>query len=446
MGIYSRYMEPEYDVQANESYVGTLGCMQCIIDIERENHAIFEEVLADDFLDAYYLQEGYEMVIHEGAVETIFTRIKTFLKKIWEKIKGIFSTFIKKLDTVIIRDNKKFVEKYQREVRTKNLSKLKYKYCKPTGKLPVIRAAVDGMEMQKEVDKMDKSISPWNRDFSYIKKVKDMVSDGEYFDHLCDVIIPDVKTDYQSMTKDIHEFCYESEESEEGLDSSRLTSIILDLQGDKTKSEVEKTVRTVNKYFKDINKEIDRLSKEILNYKGKDEDLIQFVNNESVMIIQEVSKKTRNKKKKQRQNKNQNNNQDEEDYSNYDSSSDMGGMYGGDNDEDKIANDNDKRSYQDQQRINRNKNSAIMKAKDVRDVLLPLINAFQQAISQMESFHTKIVACFLNEHKFGITQSRKVFARAVSYNDKAKNESVYLDAVEEAAEYEINEMFEQYCL
>ena len=62
----------------------------------------------------------------------------------------------------------------------------------------------------------------------------------------------------------------------------------------------------------------------------------------------------------------------------------------------------------------------------------------------MESFHTKIVACFLNEHKFGITQSRKVFARAVSYNDKAKNESVYLDAVEEAAEYEINEMFENY--
>ena len=31
-----------------------------------------------------------------------------------------------------------------------------------------------------------------------------------------------------------------------------------------------------------------------------------------------------------------------------------------------------------------------------------------------------------------------------SYNDKAKNEATYLDAVEEAAGYEIQELFENY--
>ena len=68
----------------------------------------------------------------------------------------------------------------------------------------------------------------------------------------------------------------------------------------------------------------------------------------------------------------------------------------------------------------------------------------QTCISTLENVHNRVVACFLNEHKFKISQSRRVFAKAVSYNDKAKNEATYLDAVEEAAEYEINEMFENY--
>ena len=72
-----------------------------------------------------------------------------------------------------------------------------------------------------------------------------------------------------------------------------------------------------------------------------------------------------------------------------------------------------------------------------------------KAINQIETVHTNAITCFLNENKFNVTQSRKIWMKAASYNDKkAKNEAfeIYLDAVEEAAEYEITSLFEDYSL
>ena len=109
-------MEQEYDVQANESYVGTLGCYNALIDMERNNRAIFEAGIARDFQGAVMVNEGASeeelLAFTEASLGGVISSLKAMLKKIWEKIKGVFNTFLKKLDTVIIRDNKKFVDKY----------------------------------------------------------------------------------------------------------------------------------------------------------------------------------------------------------------------------------------------------------------------------------------------------------------------------------------------
>ena len=379
MGIYSRHMEQEYDVQANESYAGTLGCYNALIDMERNNRAIFEYNIARDFQEAVMVNEGASeeelLAFTEASLGGFFEAFKSMVKKIWEKIKGVFSTFLKKLDTVIIRDNKKFVDKYQRQVRTKNLSKLKYKYCKQLDGFEDIKESLTTKDKFKaEADNVMKGFANWFGSLTFYKDMLEKDDLNPYFIEKC--ISGKLKNvEMKDLSKEIHDICFDSEESEEGLDSSRLTEIIIILQGDKTKKDIETAQKSVDKHFRSVLKELDRYSKDLSKSKIDD-------NNKKIEI-------------------------DRPDDS-----------------------------------------SKQVPIKNNKTITNYLQNAgvIQTVINNLENVHNRAVACFLNENKFRISQARKVFAKAVSYNDKAKNESVYLDAVEEAAEYEINEMFEQYCL
>ena len=379
MGIYSRYMEQEYDVQANESYVGTLGCYNALIDMERNNRAIFEYNIARDFQEAVMVNEGASeeelLAFTEASLGGVISSLKAMLKKIWEKIKGVFNTFLKKLDTVIIRDNKKFVEKYQRQVRTKNLSKLKYKYCKQLAGFGDIKESLTTKDKFKdEADNVMKGFANW---FGSLTFYKDMLEKDDLIPYFIEKCISGKlkNVEMKDLSKEVHDICFDSEESEEGLDSSRLTEIIIILQGDKTKKDIETAQKSVDKHFRSVLKELDRYSKELSKSKIDD-------NNKKIEID---------------------------------------------------------RPDDTSKQVNITNNKTITN-------YLQNAGVIQTVINNLENVHNRAVACFLNENKFRISQARKVFAKAVSYNDKAKNESVYLDAVEEAAEYEINEMFEQYCL
>ena len=72
----------------------------------------------------------------------------------------------------------------------------------------------------------------------------------------------------------------------------------------------------------------------------------------------------------------------------------------------------------------------------------------QQVITRVEEVHNRLVTGCLKEYKFGMSQSRSVFAKAVSYKPKKSAnasfefEDEYLNAVAEAAEYDMEIMFE----
>ena len=381
MGIYSTNIEKDYDVQANESYVGTLGCYNALIDMERNNRAIFEAGIARDFQEAVMVNEGASdeelLAFTEASLSGLLSSFKAMIKKIWEKIKGVFSTFLKKLDTVIIRDNKKFVDKYQRQVRTKNLSKLKYKYCKQLDGFDELKGALTtSKKLQTRAVELVQIV--YNNGAS--ENIREKINNGELeSDILKRCVNEKLKdTEMKDLAKEIHEMCFDSEESEEGLDSARLTEIILILQGDKTKKEITDAQKTTDKHFKQVLKEIDNYSKQLSKLKFEKDE-----NGKEKPISMEAPRR----------------------------------------------------------KLDRNFDTPENVTTELKNV-----GTAQNSVSILENVHNRVVACFLNENKFRISQARRVFAKAVSYNDKAKNESVYLDAVEEAAEYEINEMFEQYCL
>ena len=379
MGIYSlNRTELDYyseeEIVADESYNGIIGSCNALIDMERNNRAIFEAGIARDFQEAVMVNEGADeeelYAFAEASLGGFIDSFKSMVKKIWEKIKGVFNTFLRKLDTVIIRDNKKFVDKYQREVRTKNLSKLKYKYSKELAGFGELRKAlVPGAGLQTEADNILNTLGH-KKDMEKYKKYLD---DGEMESYVITTCVSSKlkNVEMKDLAKEIHEMCFDSEESEEGLDAARLTNIIVILQGDKIKKEVEDAQKQTNKHFAKILKRIDSFSKSM----GK---------------------------------------------------ADKG---------DKVSVPTDADSGSVEYNV---------KSKKEASTALQQAGVVQQAISVLENVHNRVVACFLNEHKFRITQSRRVFAKAVSYNDKAKNEATYLDAVEEAAGYEIQELFENY--
>lgn len=388
MGIYSAnrtglgyYSDAE--VPVDESYVGTIGCYNALIDMERNNHAIFENFIARDFEEATMVYEGAHeddlIAFTEASLGGFFQSFKAMIMKIWEKIKGIFSTFLKKLDSVIIRDNKKYVDKYQKEVRTKNLSKMKYKVCK--------YAKEDGLnELKKKLGEnnatfttiADEAVNIIADSAPNFDKIKKLTEDGDYESYVIEQALGSKfkSVELNELAKEIHDYCFDSEESEEGLKTEDLTQIILVLRGDKTKSEIEKAQRQTNKHFSNVLKTLDKYAKD-LSKVGKDTDAADYVYGSN-------------------------------------SSTQKSSVPKGDT----------------------NRASELLKRAGVA----------QTAVNQVEVVHNRVVACFLNEHKFDIKQSRRIFSKAVAYNDKAKNESVLLDAIEETAGYEIDMMFDDYSL
>lgn len=401
MGVYSlnrtnlSYYD-ESEIVADESYNGVAGCYQAMIDMEANNHAIFEETIQRDFLEASYIHEGKDeeeiYALQEASVAGIFDRIKAFIKKVWEKIKGIFKNFIAKIHTTIGRDNKALLKKYQKEILKKDKSKIKYKWCNPTGKLEGdLQKAIEGHKLKPIAQNVLKNVSDYKKSTTEFKKIKDAMDDGDYYDNVLKSILPELD-EYKNMEKDIHELCFDSAESEEGVSSARLSAVFKDMEGDKTVTNIEKAQKETNKYFANIMSDLDKASSAAAKLKLKDDKTDDHYYGKGREDVEDIK------------------------YSHGDAEGH--GVAG-------------PKGYSRRNMINAYVENA---------------GIAQQAIQQIEAVHNRLVACFLREHKFQISQSKKLFSKLASYNPKAKNEAaeLYYDAVAEAAEFELNMEFEAY--
>ena len=415
MGIYSTnrtYLTENYDVPVDESYIGITGALNAMIDIENNNHAIFESTIARDFRSAEMEYKGYDeatlIAFNEATVSGFIAKFKQMVMKIWEKIKGIFSTFLKKLESAIVKDNKKYVEKYGKEVRLKDLSKLKYKIQKrQDGFDQVLNLVKESTEWTEKANNLFKL-----RQLDKIKVIQEKINDGEYTEEVIKSILGGQlgstfnNVELKDLPKEIHEFCFDTESEEEGLDDE-IDDIIRVLKGDKTVSDIKKAQTSANKHFKKIIDNVNDLSK-FLDKQAKGDKSEALIGNteEEDGMDSDGKKKTKNVK--------------------YTFTRDVDGI----SDADKAVD---------------------LSGKTKADIttLMKACGTIERAVNTIETVHTNTITCFLNENKFNITQSRKLFNKAAAYNPKkAKNEAmqIYLDAVEEAAEYEISSLFEDYSI
>lgn len=260
MGVYSgnRTCLGSYDeseIVANENYFGEAGAMQIIAESVINDFAMFEAVISNDFQEVA-LGESYAEIelLHEASIGGMFDKIKELAKKAWEKIKGLFKTFITKITVHMTRDNKSLVKKYQKEIYRKDLSKLKFKWEKPTGV-----SIGENLNSDKLLGLLTLAKGTGNAD-----DIEKKVNDSDFIDTVLSDLSNLKNTTQSDFYKEVHEAMYEDEDEVEGMTSAILSQIIETLtNSSKTLKSVKKTESNVNTFFNKLLSSIDKIRNEV---------------------------------------------------------------------------------------------------------------------------------------------------------------------------------------
>ena len=110
--------------------------MEVILGMTENYNMVMEHVGRSELLALE--QTGEQLVYTEGVIGSIFSTIKKFLTKVWEKIKSLFKRFIMMIDSYT-KNDRAFINKYRQQIyRHKSLSDFTFKgyiYTIDTGKI-----------------------------------------------------------------------------------------------------------------------------------------------------------------------------------------------------------------------------------------------------------------------------------------------------------------------
>jgi hypothetical protein len=421
MGLFSKNdyigLGSNYEVAADESYTYPTGSGRILAEAAQNDLNMFSALIARDFEEAAYIQEGYGgfsvEVITEG-VTGIFGKIKELFLKLLAKIKGLFKSFMAKFDAVVIKDNKKYFDKYKSVVNSGNVKwdGFKCKYQKPkkdVGGLTIAEgAAVDVYNNTKfGSNKLGYDES------TYEKVFEDDAAHIAFVNALTGLKI----TELADFEKEFHESLFEDEEELD--DTSAATA----------KSSIESIMIAGDKYGKTVTKNLDDFDKAI-------KKLVRITEDQAKAIEKIYPTGIDYEKGK------------ESEKSNYKITSTIGGR--GDNTEfdtssdDNSINNNRLASYKGTEDGSKNKE----KTATAVGYSLKVANAYHKLAEVFQVSATKVHTAYLNELKFTTKQARTVYAAMVAHASRYKNKvvadnsSALLYVAQEAAGYEFDSDFE----
>lgn len=93
---------------------------------------IFGECVRSDMKEFALVQEGADVeAFQEASWESVKTKVVSFVKKVWAKVKAFFNGWYAKIAARLMSDNKAFYNKFKKSLDSKDLSKLEVKYEAP---------------------------------------------------------------------------------------------------------------------------------------------------------------------------------------------------------------------------------------------------------------------------------------------------------------------------
>lgn len=223
---------PEVEIDEN-SMLSDIDLFQ--LESVEEDHALFEEMLKLDYTELSFGESAVEALLEENK-DSVFNSIKQKITDVWAKIKKAVKDFAAKISAFIMRDTKKMVSKYTKEIHKKNLSNFSYNYAEDTGKIIEITNKIN------DIVKTDKEVLN--------VKVKDVVGPKELKEELVSDILGE-KIELKDFKKKLHELCFNKAADYTGMDSSLLKTIEDELTNNKkTKEDLKKLDKEIDKAFK----------------------------------------------------------------------------------------------------------------------------------------------------------------------------------------------------
>ena len=339
--------------------------------------AMYESVQND-----YKLFEGALMgdfqeasLIHEGqSEEAIVAFQEGVISDMWNKLVEMFKKLWAKIKAVFHA----FIAKFN-SVFMKSSKEFINKYKKEIAAKNLSKMEAKYAEKKLGAEKLmtleGKPVEIFISDYSQAeKKLEDFESDEETITQIKRLSGNDSFNDLKTFSKDFHEACFEDEENKEGFEDIKYKIFGLLEGSDKKESEIKKAQSKLEKAISAIIKDIEKASKDNLKNYPTDKD-------------------------------------------------------GAERKED--INNSYKVDY-GTTTVNKGVRKDEVQRKDVQTVL----NLAQKRAQCAQSAINKLTAAVLAEHKFEVAQARRIAAKMVAYNPKAKNESVMLNAVEEVAFFE----------
>ena len=255
-------LSSNYTVEAAEGYSGGIGCQIAALEAAQTDFSFLTAFVQSDAREIGMVREGAgveEMhAMLEGAVSDAWNKLKEWVKKIWEKIKGIFKSFIARLEDFMGKNGYAYFEKYRKVLYDGTpIKDLKAKYSK-----------VDDKQLDDLLTgrKMNDVFADAFDDKDVV--VNDDKDQSEIVDEYLGKMLGE-STDKKSFKKDFHDKCFESESTED-LESGKIAEYVKYISDKKSIIEkFEKQRDNIDKSFKKISSSIDKMASKALDDKVK---------------------------------------------------------------------------------------------------------------------------------------------------------------------------------
>ena len=252
-----------YTVEAAEGYPGGIGCQIAALEAVQTDFSFLTAFVKSDAREIGMVREGagneemYSML--EGAISDAWDKLKEWVKKIWEKIKGIFKSFIARLEDFMGKNGYAYYEKYRKILFDGTpIKDLKAKYSK-----------VDDTALSNLLTglKMSKVLPDALRSYNTVE-VNDDKDQSEIVDEYLGKMLGE-PTDRKSFKKDFHDKCFESEVNED-LETGSIPTYVKYISDKKSIIEkFEKQRDLIDKGLKKISSDIDKMASKAIDDKVK---------------------------------------------------------------------------------------------------------------------------------------------------------------------------------
>ena len=278
MGLFSQYGTNSVngDIVANESYSGVEGAYRIMSETHTNlcaiNHAILEMDYVTASVEKGLLNESALEVVNEAAGSGIWAKVVEFIKKIGEKIVGLFKAAAAKIQGMCNKDGKDLCTKYEKIVYAKvnkgECSKMKFTWKATKNKafdfllsgkigdeITDILASAQRQEKKAGVeyelsDKDKESIKPYDND-----KITELKNSAY-------TAIVGSNTEKSDLAENMKEAFFEDEDEKEGLTSDIVSKVISILkENTKAVKEVNDAAKKANKDFTDKRKSAETIQK-----------------------------------------------------------------------------------------------------------------------------------------------------------------------------------------